>query len=59
MMWKNLWMLWRTLKEEVEDGDLGSGTTAKNERKIAERLSVRAAPVYAWGAGNLLSQGDR
>jgi hypothetical protein len=56
MMWKNLWMLWRTLKEQgVEDGDLGSGTAAKNERKIAEHLSGRATPVHAWGAGDLLS----
>jgi hypothetical protein len=56
MMWKNLWMLWRTLKEQgVKDGDLGSGTAAKNERKVAEHLSGRATPVYAWGAGDLLS----
>jgi hypothetical protein len=55
-MWKNLCMLWRTLKkQEKENGDLGSGTAAKNERKIAEHLSGRATPVYARGAGDLLS----
>jgi hypothetical protein len=58
-MWKNLCMLWRTLKkQEKENGDLGSGTAAKNERNQEQRSSGRPAPLHAGSARDLLPQGN-
>jgi hypothetical protein len=34
-MWKNLWMMWRTLeKQGVAYGDLGSGTAAEDDLNV-------------------------